>query len=172
MKKLILSAFLLGAVYTAQAQTNLTGAAATSRAVLSMSAQEMSRQMYNELQLNEGQYIKLRALNQARFDKFSEIEKMYGNDAQMRDAKIKEVNQQLDQEFAQVLTPKQFTAYLEMDGRAVAVAPSSSSTEMGASSTNVSAGSTGTEVKVEEKVKVEGDKKKIKTETTKKKVKN
>ncbi|WP_125077721.1 hypothetical protein [Rufibacter latericius] len=188
MKKLLLSALFIGAVYSAQAQTNLTGTAAASRAVLSMSAQEMSRQMYNELELNEGQYVKLKALNQARFDKFSEIEKMYATDAQMRDAKIKEVNEQLDQEFAQILTPKQFTAYLEMDGRAVATSPSTTGTE--ASSTNTSGGSTtlttgtatdastttgttttgsaNTEIKVkDDKVKMESGSDKVKLEDNK-----
>ncbi|MBC3539794.1 hypothetical protein ACFSC6_21095 [Rufibacter sediminis] len=189
MKKLILSALFIGAVYTAQAQTNLTGTAAASRTVLSMSAQEMSRQMYNELELNEGQYIKLKALNQARFDKFSEIEKMYASDAQMREAKIKEVNEQLDQEFAQILTPKQFTSYLEMDGRPVAQA--ATTTEMNATSTNVSEGTTttnstetgavNTEVKVKDdkvkmesgsdKVKLEGDKMKAESASGEMKVK-
>lgn len=139
MKKLLLSAFLLGAVYTAQAQTNLTATAATSRAVLSMSATEMTRQMYNDLKLNEAQYIKLKTLNQKRLDRFSEIDKMYANDQKMREAKMKEVSAQLDEDFAKVLTPSQFTTYLEMEGRSKdgAYFPSQS----GASSTNYSAGS-------------------------------
>ncbi|MBA9078722.1 hypothetical protein [Rufibacter quisquiliarum] len=162
MKKFLLSAFFIGAVYTAQAQTNLAGTAATTRAVLSMSATDMTRQMYNNLELNEGQYIKLKALNQARLDRYSEIERMYSNDTQMRDAKIKEVNDQLDEQFAEVLTPKQFTAYLEMEGRATsggASSPEGTST-MNSTSTNVSAGSAAAE-SAEGEVKVKDDKVKV-----------
>ncbi|QHL86290.1 hypothetical protein GU926_02060 [Nibribacter ruber] len=130
MKKFLLSAMFVGAVLTAQAQTNLTGTAATTRAVLSMSATEMARQMYNDLKLNEGQYIKVKALNQTRIDRYSEVERMYSNDPQMRDSKIREIDSQLDEEFAEILTPKQFTAYLEMGGK-----PTSTSTLPAESST-------------------------------------
>jgi len=175
MKKFILSALFLGAVYTAQAQTNLAGTAATTRTVLSMSATDMTRRMYNELELNEGQYVKLKALNQARLDRFRELERMYSNDPQMLDAKINEVNEQLDEEFAQVLTPKQFTAYLELEGRGGEGMSSSSN----ASSTNAAAGSAPQEGEVkikDDKVKVESsygemkqkdDKEKLKTESVK-----
>lgn len=171
MKKLLLSALFIGTVYTAQAQTTLTGTAASSRAVLSMSATEMTRQMYNELELNEGQYIKLRALNQARLDRFNEVERMYSNDSQMREAKIKEVNSQLDEEFAQVLSPKQFTAYLAMDGRPVETTSTTTVSNM-----NTSTGTKG-DVKIKDdklkvessygEMKVSGDSEKLKTESVK-----
>jgi hypothetical protein len=117
MKKFLLSALFAGAMFSAQAQTNLTATAATTRAVLSMSATEMARQMYNDLKLNEGQYIKIKSLNQTRIDRYSEVERMYSNDAQMRDAKIREIDSQLDEEFAAILSPEQFTAYIEMGRR-------------------------------------------------------
>jgi hypothetical protein len=189
MKKFILSALFLGSVFTVQAQTNLAGTAAATRAVLSMSVQEKTRQMYNDLELNEGQYIKIKALNQARFDKFSEIEKMYANDPQQMEAKIKDVNSQLDQEFAQILNPKQFTSYLEMDGRATtpASAPNGMNSTNGgnmttgvnteASSTNASAGSVEGELKVKDdkikaetatgEMKIKGDTEKLKTDNVK-----
>ncbi|AKQ45441.1 hypothetical protein TH63_06975 [Rufibacter radiotolerans] len=168
MKKFILSALFLGAIFTAQAQTNLTGTAATVRTVLSMSATEMSRQMYNDLQLNEGQYVKIKALNQARLDKFSEIEKMYANDAQMRDAKIKEVNAQLDQEFAAILTPKQFTAYLEFDGRPVQTSTTTDSSSTSGVMNMNSSTATEAEMKIkDDKIKMESADSKVKIEDNK-----
>lgn len=118
MKKLILSMFLLGGVISVQAQTNLAGTAATSQSMASMSSTEMTRQMYNDLQLNEGQYIKLKSLNQSKLDRFNEINRMYSNDQQMLKAKMSELNNQLDVEFAEILSPEQFTHYLEQEGRA------------------------------------------------------
>ncbi|GAB2536315.1 hypothetical protein [Rufibacter soli] len=173
MKKFILSALFLGAMFTAQAQTNLTGTAATVRTVLSMSATEMSRQMYNDLQLNEGQYVKIKALNQARLDKFNEIEKMYANDAQMRDAKIKEVNAQLDQEFAAILTPKQFTSYLEFDGRPVETPSTTDSSSTSGSmnmNSNSNMNSTGTSTATEAEMKIKDDKVKMESEDSKVKI--
>ncbi|MFC6999876.1 hypothetical protein [Rufibacter roseus] len=168
MKKLILSAFLFSAFYTAQAQTELTGAAAASRANLAtMSATEMTRQMYNDLELNEGQYIKLKALNQSRIDRYNEIQRMYSNDTQMRDAKMREVNEQIDKEYAQILTPKQFTAYLENEGRLPEGAAGSSETNR--SSTNASAGSAESEIIMEkgnssqDSMRVKDDKRKQKS---------
>ncbi|GAA4297468.1 hypothetical protein [Nibribacter koreensis] len=131
MKKLLLSALFVGAMFTAQAQTNLTSTAATTRAVLSMTATEMARQMYNDLKLNEGQYIKIKALNQTRIDRYSEVERMYSNDQQMREAKIKEIDSQLDEEFASILSPEQFTAYIEMGRRPSGAAPVEGATNSG-----------------------------------------
>ncbi|WP_192821004.1 hypothetical protein [Rufibacter sp. LB8] len=169
MKKFFLSALMLGAFYTAQAQTNLTGTAAASRTVLSMSATELSRQMYNDLELNEGQYVKIKSLNQARLDRFNEIERMNSNDIQMRDAKLAEVNTQMDEEFAQILTPKQFTAYLELDGRGTSTAApaSNNTTTMPTSSMDTTATAP---KKSESEVKMKDDKIKLETETEKVKI--
>ncbi|AMM52153.1 hypothetical protein TH61_14505 [Rufibacter sp. DG15C] len=111
-----------------------------------MSATEMARQMYNDLKLNEGQYIKIKSLNQTRIDRYSEVERMYSNDAQMRDAKIREIDSQLDEEFAAILSPEQFTAYIEMGRRpaSTSTVPADGATGSNLSTTTSTTSSTST----------------------------
>ncbi|MGV3640579.1 MAG: hypothetical protein ACO1NZ_08685 [Adhaeribacter sp.] len=76
--------------------------------------------MANKLQLNEGQYIRLRDLTKTRNEQIEEINSMYSNDPAMRQAKIQAAQQEFDNQLAQSVNQKQFTAYLEMQGRSPA----------------------------------------------------
>lgn len=76
------------------------------------------RDLANKLQLNEGQYIRLRDLSKARQEQIAEINSMYSNDPAMRQAKLQAAQREFDSQLAQSIGQKQFTAYLELQGQA------------------------------------------------------
>ncbi|QMU28923.1 hypothetical protein [Adhaeribacter radiodurans] len=71
----------------------------------------LTRVMATELQLNEAEYIKLRALNRERILKSDEIAAMYNNDPTLVAAKLKEVEVNFDKKFTALLNSVQLTAY-------------------------------------------------------------
>lgn len=71
----------------------------------------VTRNMANELGLNELEYIKLRALNREHFTKQREITSMYSNDMSMRDMKMTELNNAYEAQLNSFLNPKQMEAY-------------------------------------------------------------
>ncbi|WP_026464456.1 hypothetical protein [Adhaeribacter aquaticus] len=193
MKKLILSSFMLASVLVATAQTNSTeshiqvGVYNPSR----VSTPEEVRQLANQLELNEGQYVKLRDLMRSRQEQISQINSMYANDAQMRERRLQAIQQNFDSNLAQAISPKQFNSYLALTGRATdtqsggtlemgAVNRAGGATTdsanfatpgMGTNSTDFS-GTTSGEVKVtDDKVKVESGSNELKVKRNKEKAK-
>lgn len=114
MKKLILGAWfaLMGLGAFAQ---NSPPAGMQDMPQVSTSAE--IRNLANQLQLNEGQYIRLRDLSKARQEQIAEINSMYSNDPAMRQAKIQAAQKEFDSQLAQSIGQKQFTAYLQLQGR-------------------------------------------------------
>ncbi|MDX5443623.1 MAG: hypothetical protein LPJ89_07560 [Hymenobacteraceae bacterium] len=74
-------------------------------------ATTMTRQMSNELGLNEMEYIKLKALNREKLKRTAEIETMYSNDPSMKMAKLKELDSNYEEQLLPLLSPKQTEAY-------------------------------------------------------------
>lgn len=122
MKKAILTVWFAGMGLGAFAQSGAPAAPNWAADMPQVSTNKDIRQMANKLQLNEGQYIRLRDLSKARQEQIDEINSMYSNDPAMRQAKIQAAQQEFDAQLAQSINQKQFTAYLEMQGRSPAEA--------------------------------------------------
>ncbi|KAA5547695.1 hypothetical protein [Adhaeribacter rhizoryzae] len=116
MKKLILSIVFVLGVFVASAQNN--DARTNKDFVSSVSTNDQIRQLSNKMQLNEGQYIRLRDLSRAKNEQIREINNMYVNDATTRQQKLQAVNQDFEKQLAQTVSQEQFTAYLATQGRA------------------------------------------------------
>jgi len=115
MKKLILSTVFALGVLGVSAQHNDTR---TNKNFLSsVSTSDEIRQLSNQMQLNEGQYIRLRDLSRAKNEQIREINNMYANDATTRQQKLQAVNQDFEKQLAQTVSQEQFTAYLATQGR-------------------------------------------------------
>lgn len=71
----------------------------------------LTRVMATELQLNEAEYIKLKALNRERVLKSDEVATMYSNDPAILTAKLNEVESEFDKQFTSLLNPVQLAAY-------------------------------------------------------------
>lgn len=106
--------------FVALAQTGAPATPAWAADMPQVSTSKDLRLMANKLQLNEGQYIRLRDLTKTRNEQIEEINSMYSNDPAMRQAKIQAAQQEFDNQLAQSVNQKQFTAYLEMQGRSPA----------------------------------------------------
>lgn len=72
---------------------------------------DVTRQMSNQLQLNEAQYIRLRAANKIKLARLDEIQWQFQDDAAMRDAKLMELESQFETECSRILTPSQLSMY-------------------------------------------------------------
>ena len=130
MKRLFLSAVFAISVMVATAQTG--GTNATTRIsksdkvyLSSVSTSEEIRQLAIQMELNEGQYIKLRDLYRAKNAQVQEINNMYANDAAMRQSKLAAINQDFEKQLAQTVSQSQFSAYLASQGRAPVANPGS-----------------------------------------------
>ena len=70
----------------------------------------LTRQMADKLHLNEGQYIRLRAVNEIKLTAIDEIEWQY-QDLAKRNAKVSELESQYEAECSRILTPSQLSLY-------------------------------------------------------------
>jgi hypothetical protein len=107
MKKFTLSlafALLFGFAANAQNQPKLTPAQDAQVA-------EQTRELAQKIGLNEREYITLRQLNQERFVQTNEVERMYSNDHEMRELKLREIDEHFDARLQAVMNPKQQEAY-------------------------------------------------------------
>ncbi|WP_157593129.1 hypothetical protein [Rufibacter tibetensis] len=67
--------------------------------------------MVQAIGLNESEYIIIKGLNQNRLSKAAEVTKMYGNDAEMRNIRLKEIESDFEAELFKVLNSRQVEAY-------------------------------------------------------------
>jgi len=119
MKRIVLSAALAMGVLVASAQTSSGTVATNSKTnnTSRVSTDAEIRQMANQLQLNEATYIKFRDLNKARNEQLREANNMYANDAAGLKSRVQAINKNFESQLAQSVSEKQFTAYLESQGR-------------------------------------------------------
>ena|SRR5688572_7062487 len=109
MKKIITSTFFAFAVLTVNAATigNIT-----------TEATEIARQLIGKAQLNEMEYIKVRALTIEKLEKVAEIRSMYSNDADMMAKKIAEAESNYNYKLQNSLSEKQFASYVSYANQA------------------------------------------------------
>jgi DNA replication protein DnaD len=70
---------------------------------------ELTREMSNRLQLNEGQFVKLLTLNRTRQTRQQEIEQATKNDTSARNSQLTELQNQYDQECGRIMSPSQLS---------------------------------------------------------------
>ena len=109
MKKLIISALFSFAILTVNAGNN--------PANIQAEATDFARRMINEAQLNESEYIKLRAYTIEKLEKVAEIRSMYSNDPDMMAKKIAEAESNFNYKLQSALTEKQFASYVSYTKR-------------------------------------------------------
>ena len=106
MKTLLLSALALGLTFTAAAQQKTAAAEAST----------VTRTMANDLQLDEGTYLKVKEAYTLYFEKREELNQQLGNDKAALSAAQKKEEAELDNRLRGVLNPRQFTLYSEAKG--------------------------------------------------------
>lgn len=72
---------------------------------------DLTRQMCNQLHLNEAQYIRLRAANRIKLTRLDEIQWQYKADLTQQHAKIAELEAQYEAECSRILTPSQLSLF-------------------------------------------------------------
>ncbi|MBC6990037.1 hypothetical protein [Hymenobacter sp. BT491] len=107
---LVTCLFFLGVVGSAAAQRSDrhaelpgTGEPAENRVT------SLTRDMSGKLQLNEGQYIKLRNINRIKLAQADEIQWQYRDNSSLRQAKMAELEAQYESECSRILTPTQLS---------------------------------------------------------------
>lgn len=109
MKKLLFtSALLLTFTFAINSFAQTTPAPAN----VDEKASVLTRDMSQQLGLNELEYIKLKALNRERLTKSKQIKTMYSNDIAMRDRKMGELERNYEAELKSFLNAKQEEAYV------------------------------------------------------------
>ncbi|KAA9340072.1 hypothetical protein [Adhaeribacter soli] len=105
MKKLIIFLFMAGTLAVAKADEQTP-------AKINEKATALTRTMARELQLNELEYIKVKALNTEKLAALFEARNAYQNDPEMQERKFAELEQSYDQELTQLLNRNQYEKYL------------------------------------------------------------
>ncbi|WP_460891468.1 hypothetical protein [Rufibacter soli] len=77
----------------------------------------VSRLMVQSMGLNESEYIQIKALNQDRLAKAAEVAKMYSNDTEMRDARLKAIEGEFESDLFKILNARQVDAYAAFKAR-------------------------------------------------------
>ncbi|MCB2410032.1 hypothetical protein [Hymenobacter lucidus] len=72
---------------------------------------DMTRQMCDQLHLNEAQYIRLRAANRIKLARLDEIQWEYKANPAQQHAKIAELEAQYEAECSRILTPSQLSMF-------------------------------------------------------------
>ena len=75
-------------------------------------ATEIARDMIGKVQLNEMEYIKVRAFTIDKLEKVAQIRSMYSNDPEMMNRKLAEAENDYNYKLQAALTPKQFASYV------------------------------------------------------------
>ena len=91
---------------------SLAKAADQTPAKINEKATELTRTMTRELQLNEQEYIKVKALNSEKLAALYDARNAYRNDPEMQERKFAELEQSYNQELNQLLNRNQYERYL------------------------------------------------------------
>ncbi len=84
--------------------------------VFSAEAADLTRQMSSRLHLNEGQYVKLYAVNRTRVAQLGEINNYFKSDEAGRAARLAELDAQYEQECSRILSPSQLSQMHQEQG--------------------------------------------------------
>jgi hypothetical protein len=99
--------FFLSLVFSAAAQQT------PSTPALDQASSNLTRIMMQNMGLNEDEYIKLKALNQERLSKATEADKLYADDQEQRDVRLREIEDEFEVKLFNMLNTRQVTAYAE-----------------------------------------------------------
>lgn len=105
IKPLLLAAGLVATALTSYAQTSPTQPDATAQ----------TREMASRFKLNEGQYVRLLAVNRTRLTRQQQIEHTTKDNPAARSAQMAELQGQYEQECGRILSPSQLSQ-LQQDG--------------------------------------------------------
>ncbi|MFB9864612.1 hypothetical protein EFA69_05285 [Rufibacter immobilis] len=112
MKNFTLSLCLFAAVaFNASAQN------APKNDAVEKTSTSISRLMLSSMGMNENEYIQVRALNIERLSKAAEVAKTYENDAEMKEARLREIDEEFENKLFRILTSRQVEAYAEFKTR-------------------------------------------------------
>ncbi|KAA3436071.1 hypothetical protein [Rufibacter hautae] len=112
MKNALLTfCFLFVLVMNAVAQTGPANPA------VEKTCNSVTRLMVQSIGLNESEYLQVKTLNQQRLVKAAEVAKMYSNDAEMRDTRLKEIETTFETELFKLLNSRQVEAYSEFKAK-------------------------------------------------------
>ena len=104
MKKLIASALFAFVIVTGNAYAG---------GDVKAEATELARQLIAKAELNESEYIKVRAYTIEKLEKVAEIKSMYSNDPQMMAYKIAEAENNYNYKLQSALNAKQFASFID-----------------------------------------------------------
>jgi hypothetical protein len=76
-----------------------------------------NQKLRSDLTLNESQFAAVKEIMLERFKARQIVEEMFKNEPKKLEARLIEIDQQFDGEFAQILTEKQYKKYLKLQGR-------------------------------------------------------
>ncbi len=119
MKKiLLLSLFFLLIIQTQAQHISLAGEQSQELSAASLNALNWENQkLKSDLTLSEGQAAQVKEITLERYKARQLVTQMFKFEPKKKDAKIKEIESQFDEEFAEVLNEKQFKKYLQLNGR-------------------------------------------------------
>lgn len=93
--------------------------------------EDLTRSMSQQLQLNEAQFIQLRAVNKIKLARTEEIQWQYHDNPLERTAKLAELESQYETECSRILTPSQLSLFHNEQHRDVMPAQPTNSTDGG-----------------------------------------
>ncbi|MBG8554622.1 hypothetical protein [Hymenobacter guriensis] len=114
MKKLCLLIGMLLALGTAsQAGSGVTTITTDHGAAIAARATKLSRSMASAMQLDEGQYLKIKKLNTRMLIAVDDLKSRYAADPEILDQQLADAQQQYEQALADLLRPRQLAMYHE-----------------------------------------------------------
>ncbi|MCA8830119.1 hypothetical protein LF252_05715 [Hymenobacter sp. BT728] len=110
MKALFVALFLLGTCTMAQAQMKDRYAERPGDPEpFAVQVEQMTRQMSQQLHLNEAQIIQMRAVNRIKVSRAEEIQWQFQDNTEQRTAHLAELEAQYENECRRILTPSQLS---------------------------------------------------------------
>lgn len=109
MKNLILALFISLTSFAAKAGNNANQIAAEASAI--------ARQMANEIELNELEYIQVRNYTLEKLETVAYLQEMYQTNPEMLAAKVKDAETAYQYRIQNLLSNKQFENYLALNNR-------------------------------------------------------
>lgn len=109
MKKLFTSALIALSMFAATASFT---ASASNDLKINAQAAVIARQMVNEVQLNESEYIRVKEYTAEKLERMAQIRTMYSNDPAMMASKIAEAENNYSHNIQAILNPSQFEKYV------------------------------------------------------------
>ncbi len=73
--------------------------------------------MVDAMGLNENEYLQVRTLNMERLSKAAEATKMYANDDENREARLREIEEEFETKLFRILSTRQLEAYAEFKAK-------------------------------------------------------